>query len=143
MNGQFKGQLYHEKSELVTKKRAAGLDGEVDKLEIVVVVGKASQKSFAVKVYAQSAAAACGWYPPTMAPLDSPEILQTAPEHVRQERAQILMQRNTPLSSSTSNTLTQPSERNIFEQGSGLMAGTEAVVNAAASMNYTGTSVAS
>lgn len=139
MNGTFKGHLYEEKSELTRKKRAAGLDGEMEKHEIVLVVGKAAQKSFAVTQYAKSATAACGWNPPTKAPLDNPEILQSAPEDVKQARAQILSQRNTPLSGTTSNALMQPTERNIFEQGSGLMAGSEAVINAANTLNYTGT----
>ena len=90
MNGRFKANLYKEKLTLVTKKRAIGLAGEIEKVEVVVLVCKAAQNSFAVVTYGESALLATGWNPATKAPLDLPEILQSAPEDVRKERTEIL-----------------------------------------------------
>jgi hypothetical protein len=138
MNGRLKAAWYAVKQALIDKKRAVGLRGEVEKVEIVVLISQAIQSSFADITYSKLAASATGWNPPTMKPLDDPDILQSAPDEVRDERAEIIVSRGGSVSTNGSNELILPSERNLLEEGSGLMAGADAVVEAASQLNFTG-----
>jgi hypothetical protein len=73
-----------------------------------------------------------------MRPLDDPDILQSAPDDVREERTAIILSRGGSVSTGGSNEIIMPSERNLLEEGSGLMAGADAVAEAASQLNYTG-----
>jgi hypothetical protein len=73
-----------------------------------------------------------------MRPLDDPDILQLAPDDVREERTAIILSRGGSVLTGGSNELIMPSERNLLEEGSGLMAGADAVAEAASQLNYTG-----
>ena len=137
LNGHFKSALSKEKSDLVTKKRIAGLPGEVENVEIITVIGKAANNSFGKLTNGKSAVAATGWNPPTMAALDIPDILQTAPKEIREERSKVLSQRGVDCCI-ISNNLIPSSERNLMNQGSGLMAGPERIAEAAATLNFSG-----
>jgi hypothetical protein len=137
-NGTFKSNLYAEKTAFVERKRAAGLPGDIEKQEIVLVVSRAIQKSFANRSYAVKALAETGWCPPTMAPLDDPSILQSAPDDVKKARTELIAKRGGSLISDNSNALIMPSERDLMGEGSGLMAGHEAVARAAQELNYSG-----
>jgi hypothetical protein len=136
LNGSFKSELYKQKELLIQKKQAHGLVGEIDKRGVTLIVGRATQNSFAKTSLGKSAVAATGWLPPTMAPLDDPEILQSAPEHTQKERSDLLAKRGNPITAIHSNALGMPSRRDLLAQGSGLMAGGQAVSEAAESLNY-------
>jgi hypothetical protein len=70
-NNIFKLNLQREKISLIKRKRAAGLLGEIEKDEIILIIAQATQASFANVNHSQSTLAATGWNPPTMAPLAS------------------------------------------------------------------------
>jgi hypothetical protein len=138
MNGRLKAAWYAVKQTFIDRKRAAGLRGEIKKVEIVFLITQAIQSSFADVTYSKLAASATGWNPPTMRPLDDPDILQLAPDDVREERTAIILSRGGSVLTGGSNELIMPSERNLLEEGSGLMAGADAVAEAASQLNYTG-----
>jgi hypothetical protein len=62
----LKAAWYAVKQAFIDKKRAVGLRGEVEKVEIVVLISQAIQSSFADITYSKLAASATGWNPPTM-----------------------------------------------------------------------------
>lgn len=137
-NGLFKSRLFSEKQAFIDKKQAIGLPGEIEKSEIVLVLKNAIEQTFDQPTYAKKSIKNTGWNPPTMVPLDEPSILQSAPEEVRKERTELIIKRGGDVSTDGSNALIMPSERDLLQEGSGLMAGAAAVAEAAAVLNYGG-----
>ena len=74
----------------MNKKRAAGLIGNVEKVEVVIVVREAMINSFNNISHAKKALTLRGWNPPNFACLDDPDILESALADVKENRVQLL-----------------------------------------------------
>ena len=138
-NGSFKTYLAEAKSRWIMKKRVHKLPPEVLPQEIVVVLHDAITSSFMVKKFGESAHCDRGWNPFNRAPLDDAEILASAPDAVKKERALVLQSRG--IDSDTSANV-PVSQRNLLETGSGRLAGGAAaaqeIAKAAQSLNLSG-----
>ena len=77
---------YKAKENWMNKKRAAGLVGNVEKVEVVIVVREAMINSFNNTSHAKKALTLRGWNPPNFACLDDPDILESAPADVNENR---------------------------------------------------------
>ena len=122
-NGSLSMAIGEAKTNLIRKKILHELPPNIERHEIVLIVNEATEKSFANKEHTKRALALRGWNPPNRACLDHAEILETAPEEVKKERARILKNRQHVPQAKSRAVLPPPSETDLLTVGSGRLLG--------------------
>jgi hypothetical protein len=138
-NGTYKCQLAMAKADLILKKRAHGLDPEIEPFEIVILLQQAIPNSFMREEYGRKALVLRGWCPYNRNALDHPQILASAPQNIQTERTRVLNSRGADCSIAQ---FIPPQQQNLLECGSGELAGgvtaSEELLEVIESLNYGG-----
>lgn len=138
-NLKFAMEMVEAKTQLIRRKRLVGLSPNIERYEIVLLVNEATENSFNDKDMARKGLARRGWNPPNFGCLDNPEILESAPPAIKQQRAIILKQRQCA-PKARKPVRPPPSETDLLQVGSGRLLGGDSskVAATAANLNLTG-----
>ena len=141
MNGGYKSELSKSKSDLIRRKRLAGMPAEIEQVEVVVIARAPIQNSYMNVEYSVNSLLHRGLYPLNRALLDHPQIFATASEEEQQQRMAVRQSRGIE-SRSDVHGMVAPAHQDLLSLGSAsLLPGGQAaaaVASAAASVNLGG-----
>jgi hypothetical protein len=137
MNGNFKQNYYKSKASRILKKRTNNMAGDIEKEEIVLIVGEAAEKSFSNIDNAKKVLSLIGLNPFNRNCLDHPRVLETAPAEVRENRVRVMESRGITYSSNPSQL--PASMMDLAASGSGRLVDSAAIATAAETLNHSGT----